>query len=385
VKTKLIDALLAIGLLAAVASGFAYTWAPSGVLVTYGSLGMSADGRIICAVPSGSHPVISTNWGNTWAAVTNNSLRGPLNLGGTAVSADGSKIIMPLTTNSISGPRSIFMSADYGASWTNLGAPSDSSSSAHLVACSADAAKLIVATGNGPIYFSTNAGANWLTSSVPNLNWVSLACSAGGQRMVAAVTSGKVYFSTNFGAIWTAANLPVEAWKSVCTSSDGQWIGATGSKSYISSNDGANWATNDFAGPTIVCSANGTNWLVTGTQVYTSSDGAVTWSANFSPGQWYGGTVSADGCEAIVEGGAAGTPMGRTVPSPQLSIQMTNPMPVISWLLPSTNFVLQQNLDLSTTNWLPISAIPTLNFTNLQQQVSVPAITSNAFFRLIAQ
>ena len=60
-------------------------------------------------------------------------------------------------------------------------------------------------------------------------------------------------------------------------------------------------------------------------------------------------------------------------------------MGCLIWLLPSTNFVLQQNSDLTSNDWMPAGGGPVLDFTNLQYEIAVPASTSNAFFRLIAQ
>jgi hypothetical protein len=47
--------------------------------------------------------------------------------------------------------------------------------------------------------------------------------------------------------------------------------------------------------------------------------------------------------------------------------------------------VVQQSADLTSQSWTPVSSNPTLNYTNLQEGVTVPMNGSNAFFRLIAQ
>jgi len=86
-----------------------------------------------------------------------------------------------------------------------------------------------------------------------------------------------------------------------------------------------------------------------------------------------------------VMGTQQGVWVGRLTPSPQLNIQSQSPNTTISWLIPSTNFVLQQSADLSNPTWSPVLTSPTLNFTNLNQQVTLPANGSNDFFRLIAQ
>jgi hypothetical protein len=50
--------------------------------------------------------------------------------------------------------------------------------------------------------------------------------------------------------------------------------------------------------------------------------------------------------------------------------------------VPSTNFALQQNADLSTANWTVVTNTAVLNLTNLQNQVSLPLPSGNAFYQL---
>jgi len=76
----------------------------------------------------------------------------------------------------------------------------------------------------------------------------------------------------------------------------------------------------------------------------------------------------------------------QTNPLPDLmAVNLTSNRMFISWLLPSINFVLQQNTDLSTTNWITLTNTPILNLTNLHQEVSLPAPETAGFYRLIAQ
>ena len=53
-----------------------------------------------------------------------------------------------------------------------------------------------------------------------------------------------------------------------------------------------------------------------------------------------------------------------------------------SWIIPSTNFVLEQNLDLTTTNWTPVTNPPALNLSNLQYQVILFPSNNSTFYRL---
>ena len=385
-KIKFLNPILALALVLIVVSGFAHTWQQVNPNIHFGQLGMSADGRIICAVPSGTHPVISADSGKTWSALSGNPPTGSLNfVGGLAVSADGAKIYSALCSNSVSRTW-IFVSPDRGTNWTPTVFPSTTLSTNLLVTCSADATKVVVAAAGGPIYYSTNGATSCSTSSVPAAVWKSLASSAAGLRVVAADLNGVIYFSQDFGATWTQTNFPGQSWNSVCTSSDGKWIGAaSGTDSFISSDFGISWQTNHLAGKSIACSATGTNWLIVGAQIYTSANSGASWQTNLAAASWNSGAMSADGNEIVVFGSAQGTWLGSETPSPQLNIQSQNSNIVVSWLLPSTNFVLQQSADLTTPSWTPVSPNPTLNFTNLQQQVTVPATGSNAFFRLITQ
>jgi hypothetical protein len=53
--------------------------------------------------------------------------------------------------------------------------------------------------------------------------------------------------------------------------------------------------------------------------------------------------------------------------------------------VPSADFVLQQNSDLTTTNWTDVVIPPALNLTNLQYQLTVPLTGSQQYYRLAAQ
>ena len=52
----------------------------------------------------------------------------------------------------------------------------------------------------------------------------------------------------------------------------------------------------------------------------------------------------------------------------------------LSWIVPSTNFVLQGSADLS--GWTDLTNQPVFNLTNLQNEVSLPLSGSGGFYRL---
>jgi hypothetical protein len=52
----------------------------------------------------------------------------------------------------------------------------------------------------------------------------------------------------------------------------------------------------------------------------------------------------------------------------------------VSWIIPSTNFVLQQSSDLAS--WTDVTNPPVLNLTNLQNEVVLSPTGSSGFYRL---
>ena len=72
----------------------------------------------------------------------------------------------------------------------------------------------------------------------------------------------------------------------------------------------------------------------------------------------------------------------QTLGSPILTIRQTGPSTVeISWPAPSTGFVLQQNNNLTTTNWTTVTNSVTSSGGTNEVFVSPP--TGNEFYRLV--
>lgn len=72
----------------------------------------------------------------------------------------------------------------------------------------------------------------------------------------------------------------------------------------------------------------------------------------------------------------------QTTPTPALTITPSASDFLLSWLVPSTHFVLQENSDLTVANWTDLATQPTLNFTNLHYEVVVSRSSTNRFYRL---
>jgi len=380
-SSKLLEVVLVFGILVLLVAGFTPSWTQTSATTNKSWLNVatSADGKIVCVITSGTPALLSTNGGKIWT--TNGNLTAYISI---AASADGTKLIMNAWTNS---GTYILVSTNTGSTWKQTILPNGDW---WPVASSADGARLVAAIYGGFIYVSTNSGTTWNTNTALSKHWTALASSADGNQVVAAATGDKIYISTNSGLNWTATGAPTKSWRSICSSSNGKILAATDDVGiYISTNSGGTWTTTNIVGQTIACSADGTKLVIAGDQIWTSADSGMTWATNNAPNvpsSWYGVASSADGCKLVaVNRFFMGIWVGQITPSPQLNLQPTNGNFALSWIVPSTNFILEQNLDLSTANWASLTNVPALNLTNLQEQVSLPVTNGNGFFRLIAQ
>jgi hypothetical protein len=240
------------------------------------------------------------------------------------------------------------------------------------VALSADGTKLAaVADGSTNIYTSPDFGTTWITNNVPagppqgiQRNWSSIASSADGSKLIAAVGgngfSGFIFISTNSGAAWavTATNivdgLAAHPWIGVASSADGSRLAAV----------------SDAPGPL---------------GLITSTNSGATWTTNAVPYlDWNAVALSADGAELVATVGYPSTGpiyVSQTTPSPVMNLSASDNDTVISWIIPSLDFTLQQSPDL--LGWTDVTNQPVLNLTNLQNQVTLPPTDGNSFFRLM--
>jgi photosystem II stability/assembly factor-like uncharacterized protein len=228
------------------------------------------------------------------------------------------------------------------------------------LASSADGTKLVASVGGsagpapppgGRIYTSTDSGNTWITNNVPFEDWICVASSADGNTLAAVADGGLICTSTNSGNTWTSNNVvPNEHWTSVAMSADGSKLAAVG------------------YGPP-------------GDLIYTSTNSGNTWTSNNVPNQhWTSVASSADGNEFVAAVYGGGIWISQSTPMPQLNIAPTNPNLKLSWIVPSTNFVLRQSSDLSS--WTDVTDAPALNLTNLQDEVALSPTNSSGFYRL---
>jgi hypothetical protein len=390
-------------------SAFGQTWTQTSAPTNadWSSIASSADGTKLAAAAGLSYGgdgliYISTNSGVDWmqTSAPSNSWTA------IASSADGTKLVAAANQDSI------YLSTNSGFDWAATSAPTNDWTT---IASSADGTKFVAAANGDLIYFSTNSGADWMSANAPVAIWESVACSADGTKAIAA-NGSQVWISENSGTMWTQTDLPSQNWSSVCSSADGNRLAAVGLSitftspsggtvsTYggvgISTNSGANWTTNDNFNANSIASSSDGNKLIAGTGggIYISTDLGMTWIQETNIPTFIL-ALSADGNKSAIIAEVTVTnslPGGRTItttipsaiytsfstPSPQLNITPTNGNLMLSWLIPSTNFVLQQNFDLTTTNWTDVTNTPVLNLTNLQNQVFLPLPAVNSFYRL---
>ena len=369
----------------ALAQTWTQTSAPTNLIWT--SIVSSADGTKLAALSYGSAIYTSTNSGISW---TSNAT--PANLWHSiASSADGNTLaIGPLSYGlPYDPPPSIYMSTNSGTDWTLL---TNGPPFADSIACSADGIKLVVAIYE--IYTSTNSGVTWTTTSAPLTlsSYFSLASSADGTKLMATasstVTAGPIYTSTDSGNTWMTNNVPNQNWCSAASSADGNTLAAVafGGPIYTSTNSGNTWISNNVPiqnWRSVAMSADGSKLaaVVYGGGIYTSTDSGNTWTSNNVPNQnWCSVASSADGSELVAVAVGGGIWILQSAPTPQLNIVTTNPNLTVSWIIPSTNFVLQQSFDLSS--WTDMTDTPALNLTNLQDEMVLSPTNSSVFYRL---
>jgi uncharacterized repeat protein (TIGR03803 family) len=369
------------------------------------AIASSADGTKLVAVAydlgtggiyTGGPIYTSTNSGATW--ISNSLPVGQWE--SVACSADGTELVVAGGGGGHAlGP--IYLSTNSGAIWTPTSAPSNNW---YSVASSADGTKLAAVDGGGQrIYTSPDSGNTWTNTSAPSNYWYSVASSADGTKLVAVAGLyshiGPIYTSTNSGATWSSNSAPHLLWTHVSSSADGITMmavaGGTGSDGpiYTSTNSGATWVLRSGAGirPWIssAVSADGTKMaaVVQGgiNGIYTSTNSGVTWVVNQMPFlDWNAVASSADGSFLVASVGypaTGGIYRLQTTPSPVLNLFASENGTIISWIIPSLDFTLQQSPDLMT--WTDVTNLPALNLTNLQNQVTLPPTDGNSFFRLM--
>ncbi|HTY88745.1 MAG TPA: hypothetical protein VMB80_14855 [Candidatus Acidoferrum sp.] len=382
------------------------------------SIASSADGAKLVAVVNPGGIWVSSDSGSTWtqtSAPRSQWSRVVSSADGNTLAALGTPTLIGGFPTNLSYTGSFYTSTDSGMTWMSNNIPYlDGGNFSYPMTTPADGCKLAAIItylglpGNATLFTSTNLGVAWTTNKLPTGSWNVLVGSADGTKLLAA--GGEILISTNWGSGWLSTNSFSYVMTSVAESADAtKCFAAAGSWIFISTNSGATWeqtsapASNRIAlassadGYRVVALAQGSGApraQVLGGPIYTSADGGRTWSSNqVTAHNWVAVTTSADGCKLFAaDAGQPITPLppyttagggiwtAQIPPTSLLNLQPTNGSFVLSWTIPSTNFVLQQSADLS--GWSGVTNPPVLNLTNLQNEVVLSPTNASGFYRL---
>ncbi len=379
------------------------------------SVAVSADGTRLIVAGSGSDYTstfyISSDFGTSGSQISASN-----HWTSVASSADGTKLVAAASTD-FPGDGLIYTSNDSGAHWARSAAPTNRWAS---ITSSGDASRLLAAAdyylGDGRIYASIDLGTTWTQTAAPSNWWTSVAASADGTKDFAAGDGTTIYLSTNSGISWFQSG-PTDNWACLASSADGSKVVAAATlpiqlqpgeatsspnydgsgRIYVSTDAGVTWiptsAPSNFWA-SVACSADGTRlFAVAGGKFYASSDSGLTWTASETPaGRWRAVACTADGTNIVTVGDGLVCTLNFSAPapplvppSPMLSIGLSGGNAVLSWLVPSTSFILQENGDLISTNWVDVTTRPVLNPGHLQEEVDLPFALGKAFYRLRQQ
>lgn len=405
---------------ATVSSNAALTVIPEWLLANAPSNGWScvasaADGTRLIAGNSAGPIYSSADSGAAWLETTapvNNAWKS------VASSSDGTKV----AAGQSGSTGSIYLSTNAGIDWVKSSAPTGI---CYSIACSSDGNVLAAAIStvrNAAIYVSTNSGGTWMQTSAPTTNtWAGLASSADGKKLVAVSSvdgllgAGSIYVSTNSGGTWTLVTNGLSC-SAVASSADGSRLFAIvpGSSRldqisnggiYASTNSGRFWTLainpTNYSSTTwesISCSADGCTVVAAtqgsappigeGDQVYISTDSGNTWRNAGAPARpWTAVASSADGVKLVaaamnnvLEPGYSDGQIYTWQSEPTLGSAFATNCVTLSWPQQWTGYVLQQNSDLTTTNWKNVP-IPTV-LTNGENQVLISPTNGQNFYRL---
>jgi hypothetical protein len=377
--SKSFIALAAVGLeIRLSATALSQDWVPVfSAQQSWVGLTCSADGTNVFASDNGVYA--SANSGATW------ELRSKQGAAELVSSFDGAALVGSLY-------HFIVFSTNSGSSWiTNDGGS---------VAISADGVTLYSADigwgFGGNVTRSTNSGTRWTITSAPRTNWYGIACSASGAKVAAVHATTQILISTNFGTTWRESIVPgATNFYTVAWSADGNTLFAIAKHIYSSNDSGLSWK--ETSAPygnwySVACSADGSKVTAIGQSdtnyiVYSSTNSGLSWVSNDVPNQpWSYVCCSADGGVRFLAAAYGGEIYkSETVYPPKLAISDSSLVILLSWIVPSTSFVLQRSSDLTTSNWVNVATAPTVNYTNLHYELRVAAPTGTVFYRLVSK
>ena len=257
-----------------VSSNYGATWTLGTLLKNPGSyqwsciaVSYSGNYMVACEKNGGSgHTWLSTNFGQTWNYPTDPNNPPPENWTACAISSNGQNI---LVVNDSNGTNGVWRTINGGANWSQ---PISTNGNWNWTAAamSPDASKQVICANVGDVWLSTNYGATWTrqvsVSDPPSSNkWTGVSISDNGVFIAACANSNSslpgIWVTTDSGATWTRTLSEGDDYNCIKMSSTGQYIAACASsgKIYISNNYGLDWDGINVSGnfSSITMSSNG--------------------------------------------------------------------------------------------------------------------------------
>jgi len=187
-------------------------------IVVNGTTGSVAAGVANVTIPVGNGWLyVSADYGSTWTTKMSDACR---NWRRVAMSTNGQyqTAVCEMKEDGDTGDRyggGIYVSSDYGATWTLKVTDIDWSG---VAVCGNGARQ--TACGNGSqMYVSTDYGATWVSTDVAR-DWRCVSSSADGTVQFAIVADNGIYKSTDYGTTWNQAG-PTQWWEYVTSSPGG--------------------------------------------------------------------------------------------------------------------------------------------------------------------
>ncbi len=140
-----------------------------------------------------------------------------------------------------------------------------------------------------------------------------------------------------------------------------------------------NAATNYLTADTNAFFANVPGILLPG-ETYSDAVFAVTINPEIPSGSYFGTVTIQGGMDIFGTTNVAGQTFQVSLPPAALAITFFSTNLVLSWASPPADFELQQNSDLTTTNWIATTNTPAV--ANEQNQVILSPSFSSQFYRL---
>ena len=399
--------VIGIGSLFNLSNAFTQTWTlTSAPTNAWSSVASSADGVKLIAAQTSGPIYISTNSGATWSS--NNSPVG--NWAAVASSADGTR----LAAAANAGLTGLFyLSSNAGLSWSTNNAFTAGNNYANWISISSspDGTRLAATAEDFEntvyVFASVNSGAS---CSVSVFGGGCIGCGLTSSRITASANGTRVWvsfndsyhggldgggfmeFSSNSGIDWSDLPNPnpEKSWSAIAAASAyiTRIVASTHLNNdgliYTSTNSGNAWTTNDSPvgnWSAVASSEDGNNLVAVSTDglIATSTNAGASWISNNAPAlNWKSVASSADGTK-LVAASSQGIYISQP-PPPALSVATSGGNLVLSWPSTALAFSLQQNSDLGTSNWTPVtdSAV----FTNGQYQLIVSPTNAATFYRL---